>query len=249
MTIKFKNGSGIHIKKENKGKFTSYCGGKVTSACIQKGKHSSNPAIRKRATFAANARKWKHKLGGQIIIAQQGTKTIKAGELAKQHLQKSKAPDWQSVDYGYKEMLRNGLDHSQAVAILGNTIQENSGSPKGQGIIQWTGVPVPGGLKEQWKSVIDSVNDDANIYDRKTDTMLNWWGKYKGQNGKIAQQTFRNKSTSIPEKTRIYSTSYIRPGKPELNKRVLFAQQLDSIYNPRIKNNIVTLKKFGGTII
>ena len=61
-----KNGSGIHIKEKNKGKFTSYCGGKVTNECIQKGKNSSNPAIRKRATFAANARKWKHQQGGNI---------------------------------------------------------------------------------------------------------------------------------------------------------------------------------------
>lgn len=52
--------SGIHIKKKNRGKFTSWCGGKVTSECIARGKASSNPAIRKRATFAANARKWKH---------------------------------------------------------------------------------------------------------------------------------------------------------------------------------------------
>ena len=48
----------IKIKPENKGKFTDYCGGKVTSACIAKGKKSPNPKIRKRATFAANARKW-----------------------------------------------------------------------------------------------------------------------------------------------------------------------------------------------
>lgn len=59
--------SGIHIKKENRGKFTDYCGGKVTSECIARGKNSSNPAIRKRATFAANARKWKHENGGVII--------------------------------------------------------------------------------------------------------------------------------------------------------------------------------------
>lgn len=50
----------IHIKKENRGKFTDYCGGKVTSECISKGKNSPNPAIRKRATFAANVRKWNH---------------------------------------------------------------------------------------------------------------------------------------------------------------------------------------------
>ena len=59
--------SGIHIKKANRGKFTDYCGGKVTSACIARGKASSNPVIRKRATFAANARKWKHQNGGKIM--------------------------------------------------------------------------------------------------------------------------------------------------------------------------------------
>jgi hypothetical protein len=47
-----KNGSGIHIKKENKGKFTSYCGGKVTDECIRKAKASGNPTLVKRATFA-----------------------------------------------------------------------------------------------------------------------------------------------------------------------------------------------------
>lgn len=53
-----KKGNKIHIKKANRGKFTEYCGGKVTSECIARGKRSSNPVIRKRATFAANARKW-----------------------------------------------------------------------------------------------------------------------------------------------------------------------------------------------
>lgn len=56
----YKGGSKIKIKKENRGKFTEYCGGNVTSECISRGKNSSDPKIRKRATFAANARKWKH---------------------------------------------------------------------------------------------------------------------------------------------------------------------------------------------
>ena len=51
-----KEGSNINIKPENKGKFTEYCGGKVTSSCIEKGKNSKNPLTRKRATFAANVR-------------------------------------------------------------------------------------------------------------------------------------------------------------------------------------------------
>lgn len=56
-----KKGHKIRIKKKNKGKFTEYCGGKVTDACIAKAKKSSSPTLRKRATFAANARKWKKK--------------------------------------------------------------------------------------------------------------------------------------------------------------------------------------------
>ena len=56
--------SGIKIKPENKGKFTEYCGGKVTQECIDKGKNSSSEKIRKRATFAENSRKWKHQSGG-----------------------------------------------------------------------------------------------------------------------------------------------------------------------------------------
>ena len=78
-----KNGSGIHIKEKNKGKFTSYCGGKVTDECIQKGKNSSNPAIRKRATFAANARKWKHKEGG-VLKAQFGLPLVLSPENIKE---------------------------------------------------------------------------------------------------------------------------------------------------------------------
>ena len=66
--IKFsKKGSKIHIKKENRGKFTDYCGGKVTEECIQRGKNSPDPKIRKRATFADNVRRFKHRFGGQIV--------------------------------------------------------------------------------------------------------------------------------------------------------------------------------------
>lgn len=65
-TAFYKSGGSIHIKKKNRGKFTDYCGGKVTEECIRKGKNSSNPTTRKRANFAANARKWKHKQGGKI---------------------------------------------------------------------------------------------------------------------------------------------------------------------------------------
>ena len=64
-----KSGQKIKIKKENRGKFTEYCGGKVTQECIDKGKKSSSSKIRKQAVFAENARSWnkdtkKYQTGG-----------------------------------------------------------------------------------------------------------------------------------------------------------------------------------------
>lgn len=60
----YKKGGEIKIKKKNIGSFTKYCGGNVTSECIRRGKNSPDPKIRKKATFAANVRTWKHKNGG-----------------------------------------------------------------------------------------------------------------------------------------------------------------------------------------
>lgn len=54
----YRKGNKIQIKEKNKGSFTRYCGGNITEECIRKGKASSNPAIRKKSTFADNARKW-----------------------------------------------------------------------------------------------------------------------------------------------------------------------------------------------
>lgn len=62
----FAKGGKIHTKKANRGKFTDYCGGKVTSECIARGKRSKSAAVKKRATFAANARKWHHAFGGYL---------------------------------------------------------------------------------------------------------------------------------------------------------------------------------------
>ena len=61
---RYKKGSGIHIKESTKGSFTKYCNGKVTNECIQRGKNSPDPKIRKKAIFAQNSRKWKHQFGG-----------------------------------------------------------------------------------------------------------------------------------------------------------------------------------------
>jgi len=55
-----KKKSPIYIKPSKEGTFTEYCKRKgysgVTEACIAEGKKSKSPAIRKKATFAYNAR-------------------------------------------------------------------------------------------------------------------------------------------------------------------------------------------------
>jgi hypothetical protein len=52
-------GSGIHINPANKGKFTATK--KKTGKSTEELLHSKNPLTRKRAQFAKNASKWKHK--------------------------------------------------------------------------------------------------------------------------------------------------------------------------------------------
>lgn len=68
MLIELKKGNKIYIKPKNRGKFTKYCHGKVTDECIRRAKASGNPTLIKRATFAQNARRWKHKEGGKAFV-------------------------------------------------------------------------------------------------------------------------------------------------------------------------------------
>ena len=55
----------IDIKKSHEGLFhkdmKKKSGSPITDADIEKGLKSEDPAVRKRANFARNARKWKHK--------------------------------------------------------------------------------------------------------------------------------------------------------------------------------------------
>lgn len=119
-----KKGSGIHIKKKNRGKFTEYCGGEVTQKCIDKAKKSKNPTLRKRATFAANSRKWKHAQGGTLIPKHE-TGTGKDGvqpsrdwdkELAGQLVNASENPDsigWVSTTRRWYAPTLKGYDPDQ----------------------------------------------------------------------------------------------------------------------------------------
>ena len=62
--LEFGKGGKIHIKPENRGKFTAYKQrtGKTTEEAL----HSKNPHVRQMANFARNASHWKHEFGGEL---------------------------------------------------------------------------------------------------------------------------------------------------------------------------------------
>ncbi len=68
-----KNGSGIHIKKENRGKFTAAAkrAGKSVQEYARSVLNNPNatPLQKKRANFARNSKKWKHQEGGILQAA------------------------------------------------------------------------------------------------------------------------------------------------------------------------------------
>lgn len=61
----FAEGGGIHIKPENRGKFTETK--RRTGKTTEELTHSKNPLTRKRAIFAQNAKKWHHAFGGDLM--------------------------------------------------------------------------------------------------------------------------------------------------------------------------------------
>lgn len=66
----YKQGSGIHIKEKNRGKFTAFA--KAAGQSVQEyaknvlNDPKATPLQKKRANFARNASKWKHEDGAKI---------------------------------------------------------------------------------------------------------------------------------------------------------------------------------------
>lgn len=59
LPFKYGKDSGIHIKPSHRGRFTQYLKSHP-GMTAEKAKHSKSAAVRKMATFALNARKWRH---------------------------------------------------------------------------------------------------------------------------------------------------------------------------------------------
>ena len=180
-------------------------------------------------------------------------KSVTAKQQAKSNLTKRKNPDWDNLDRGYRYLTQDmKLPHDQAVAVMGNVVEESQGDYKsvqknggGRGLIQWDGRKAPNGRYSQWGSIWASVAKPANVYDSTTDTVKNYWAPWGGLKGDKVRQKFIK--APLKEKARIYAESYVRSGKnSRIADRQLSAMQLDSIYNPKIKDIIV--QKDGGML-
>ena len=208
--------SGIHIKKQNEGKFTSYCGGKVTQACIDKAKASGNSKLVKRATFAENVRHWKHQNGGIL----KGSMGMEAPidppddsfvQLAqKSGSGKAAAPILKKIYYDVK---KQGATEQQAAAATITAAFESHGNYKAKhgqfkGLGQWDASRYPGNYSAQIKELT---------------------GKDKSQWVRDGYNTFMHTQSTPADTTRVYTKDFIRGGNPTTRAKI--AQKLFGMTN------------------
>ena len=223
----FKKGNKIHIKKENRGKFTDYCGGKVTSECIQRGKNSSDPKIRKRATFAANARKWKHQSGGI---------------LEDRSAEKQKYDEWNQLP-AIDKLKRNFtiakqfISESPKAENVYNAIQALFGNYNPQNPYLITGVAPSVGRKQS----VSNINDKGLQITRKFNTAVKNGMTYEDGDIRHLNRGPRSHDAQARERARIFLVKY-RSGTPEFKQyeklTKSLAKKTDIGASPSVLNNI-----------
>lgn len=248
----FKNGGGIHIKKANRGKFTEYCGGKVTSACIARGKHSSSPAVRKRATFAQNARGWKHADGGPLEDLPTSRDNPNFDSISSQF---DSRVDWNNSDRLYN-MLSNRYGHTTASAIVATINKESLATPKqkqigggnGQGIMQWTSKDRRNRLANFRTDMTDELERETAFLMDELEGNGNVWTKGNHKSAAEARRLFFHPNTSLDEKVDILTQSFVRPKdmKGQIKERKNLSKSIHSLYNPKRE---ATRLAFGGSLV
>lgn len=212
-----KNGSGIHIKKENRGKFTEFCNGKVTQDCIDKAKKSNNPTLVKRATFAENSRAWKHQNGG--VVARKVNFDAMRRDPEWRNFNLYMNPDNLSVLVDSLNN-RNASDY-QLSGVLSNVISEKGGDIDAHGngaygLVGWRGSRaenLPTDLGGQAHKLM------VELYSNPQSTDWHHGGKGSGyMSARDAHQSFLNAS-SVAEASNAATRGYIRPPMSEYEKR------------------------------
>ena len=220
----FKKGSGIHIKKKNRGKFTEYCGGNVTQECINRAKKSGNPTLKKRSVFAENARAWKHQDGG-VARKRLDLKGLRSDPAFKQF-------DWyihdDNINALQDSLINRNAGLPQRIATLGMVIPESGGKPDPHGngafgVVGWRGpraVDLPPDFDGQAHKLMVELFDNPQGKD--------WSHGGEGTNVQTGKEMYNlfNKTNNSVQATNALMKGYVRPERSEYTKRQAFIQLL-----------------------
>lgn len=237
VTQSFSKGSKIKIKKKNRGKFTEYCGGEVTQKCIDKAKKSKNPALRKRATFADNARKWKHAQGGTLVSKYQtgtGKDGVVYSRLDVAGLRQD--PDFKkefnlhmndaNLQIIQDSLINRNVDFAQRVAVLSNIISESGGETKphgngAYGLIGWRA--------ERAANLPKTL--DGQIHYLFTETFSNpsgknWTDGGTGTGVMTGKEMYNlfNTTQNVNQATAAFTRGFVRPPQSQNDRRKILSQ-------------------------
>ena len=225
----FKEGSEIHIKEKNKGKFTQSAkqhGMRVQefASHVLNNKDKYSPTLIKRANFAHNAKAWKHQKGGPV--KRLDIKNLRNDPEFKKNF------NWYMNDHNLEilqdSMINRNMGYVQRVALLSQVIPESGGDTKPHGngavgLIGWRGsraVNLPTKLPGQIHQLMSEIYDNPNA--------KNWSHGGQGtgiQTGKEMMKLFKTTPNS-KQATKSLMKGLVRPEKSEWDKRLQFLQIL-----------------------
>lgn len=193
-----KNGSGIHIKKENEGKFTASA--KRAGMGVQEyatkvlNDPNTTPLQRKRANFARNAKKWHPRKG------QEGMK-VPSADMWTQFSRKING-NRQTVikaQQMYADLVKNGYTPAQAIAVTGIAGFETGGTynpsigKRYKGLLQWAPNRYPGhGYNTQIQYIVNDSNNN------------------KSWSNSSYYDTFHNQNSSLNDSIDSFERGYVR---------------------------------------
>lgn len=161
----------------------------------------------------------------------------------------------------YKFFRDKNWSRNQTLAILSSIIAESGGDPykkqiegSGYGLLQYTD-PARKQMMLNYKSKKYPNNEllrqaefiDLELRGNKSVMPKGQYRQWLGKNGTFYTE-FMNPKTSLDRLTSIITTSYIRPGKPHLSRRINLTNILNNVISKNYNPNLVTKNKNGGII-
>lgn len=221
-----KNGSGIHIKKENEGKFTASA--KRAGMNVQEYANkvlndpNSTPLQRKRANFARNVSKWHPRKGQEglqvpsIDMWTQFSRKINGNQQTIQKAQKM-----------YGDLISRGMSPAQAIAITGIAGFETGGTydprigKRYKGLLQWDRNRFPG---YDYNTQIQYISDDSK--------------NNKSWSPGVYYDTFHNTNSNLRDTVDTFEKGYVRSANGRKRAIVLnniFGKFIDKINLDKLK--------------